>query len=170
MQRLMTMLAAAALAAVLWSPHVGAEPRTKTRAIRPDVELVVSVAAKGLGGQFRSVRDRDDRIRLLRDFVESVRFFPGDTGYFFVYDTTGVCVAHGVAPHLVGRSLIDYRDATGFAVIRAIVDKGLAGGGFVEYNWEKPDKPGTHEKLGYVMPIKGTEFIIGSGIYFLENK
>ncbi|MFH1913194.1 MAG: cache domain-containing protein [Pseudomonadota bacterium] len=146
----------------------GANASGKTRTIRPDVELVVTVAATGLGGLFESVTDRGERLRLLRAFVAASRFFPEKNGYFFVYDLQGVCVAHGSNPALIGRTLIDYEDEKGFPVIRAIVDAGQAGGGFLEYLWDKPDATGTHEKLGYVMPIPGTDFIIGSGLYISE--
>jgi two-component system NarL family sensor kinase len=170
MPRLLRVLAAFWLLTTLWPTAVAAEVRGKTQTTRPDVELVVTVAATGLGGQFATVSDRDEQIRLLRAFVASSRFFPENNGYFFVYDTKGVCVAHGSNPALVGRSLMDYRDGNGFPVIRAIVELGMAGGGFLEYQWEKPDAAGPHEKLGYVMPIPGTDFIIGSGLYLVEIK
>lgn len=168
MPRLFRTLAALCLLTALWPAGIAAEVRGKTRTTRPDVELVVTVAATGLGGQLAITADRDERIRLLRTFVASSRFFPEHNGYFFVYDTQGVCVAHGSSPALVGRSLMDYRDGNGFPVIRAIVELGMAGGGFLEYQWEKPETAGPHEKFGYVMPIPGTDFIIGSGLYLPE--
>jgi two-component system NarL family sensor kinase len=161
------VLAVFALVAVLWP--LAAQAQTKTRAIRPDLRLVVGVASAGLGGQLGHVQDREEQVRLLRDFVTAARFFPERNGYFFVYDVTGVCVAHGQQPSLVGRSLIDLKDKNGFLVVRALLDKAKAGGGFVEYYWEKPGMPGTYGKLGYVEPIPGTEFVIGSGIYLPEN-
>lgn len=168
MSHLLRAFAALCLLTAFWPTGGAAEVRGKTRTTRPDVELVVTVAATGLGGQLAIVTDRDEQIRLLRAFAASSRFFPEHNGYFFVYDTQGVCVAHGSNPALVGRSLMDYQDGNGFPVIRTIIELGMAGGGFLEYQWEKPDAAGPHEKLGYVMPIPGTDFIIGSGLYLPE--
>ncbi len=167
MTTLCRILAVFAVMAILLP--TASQAQTKTRPIRPDLRLVVGVAAGGLGGQLEHVQDREEQLRLLRDFVGAARFFPERNGYFFVYDATGVCVAHGEQPSLVGRSLIDLKDKNGFLVVRALLDKAKAGGGFVEYYWEKPGMPGTYGKLGYVEPIPGTEFVIGSGIYLLEN-
>ncbi|MUM76588.1 sodium:calcium antiporter [Pseudodesulfovibrio sp. F-1] len=155
------------LFALLAAP-CAAFPPGKTRPIRPDVELVVAVAATGLGGLFEIVRDRDERLRLLRSFVASSRFFPERNGYFFVYDSEGICVAHGSTPELIGRALMEYEDENGFPVIRALVELGRGGGGFLEYLWDKPGSTGPHEKLGYVLPIPNTDFIIGSGLYLPE--
>jgi len=157
------------LLALLAAP-ISALASGKARTIRPDVELVVTVAATGLGGLFEVVTDRAEQLRLLRAFVASSRFFPERDGYFFVYDPQGVCVAHGSTPELIGRSLIDYKDENGFPVIRTIVELGRVGGGFLEYRWDKPDAAGSHEKLGYVIPIPGTDFIIGSGLYLPEKQ
>jgi two-component system NarL family sensor kinase len=142
----------------------------RTGPIRPEVQLAVRVAAMGLAGQFVHVSDRDEQIRLIRSFVGAVRFFPENSSYYYVYDTSGVCIAHAVQPELVGRQLIDYRDSKGLLVIQALIKKARDGGGFVEFRWERPDKPGTYEKLGYVEPIPGTDFLIGSGIYLPETQ
>lgn len=149
------------------APPVGAA-QGKTRAVRTDARLAVQVAASGLGGLVAGTEDREEQVRLIREFVAASRFFPDGDGYFFVYDTAGVCVAHGAQPNLVGRNLLDYRDKNGFAVIRAIIEKGTAGGGYVEYLWPRPNVEGTFEKLAYVEPIPGTNFIIGAGLYFLD--
>ncbi|WP_285905867.1 cache domain-containing protein [Pseudodesulfovibrio pelocollis] len=158
-----------AVALAVWClVGLSVEVSAGARTARSDVELVVTVAATGLAGQVQGVADREEQLRVIGKFVTASRFFADNTGYFFVYDTKGVCVAHGSTPALVGRSLIDYEDEKGFPVIRAIVDTGRAGGGFLEYLWDKPDAAGSHEKLGYVMPIPGTDFIIGSGLYLSE--
>jgi methyl-accepting chemotaxis protein len=41
------------------------------------------------------------------------------------------------------------------------------GGGFVEYSWVNPSATTNDEqkKIGYVEPIPGTNYFIGSGVY-----
>jgi signal transduction histidine kinase len=160
-------VAAVCLAAVLLV-SAGTGGHAETHVVRGDVKLVVQVAATGLGGLLSDVQNRSEQIRLIQDFVSSSRFFPDKDGYFYVYDTQGVCIAHGVQPQLVGRSLIDFKDKSGFAVIRAIIETGKAGGGYVEFYWHKPGVQGTFDKLGYVEMIPSTDFIIGSGLYFVD--
>lgn len=162
-------LVAVALAAwCLVGLSVGACAEARTA--RGDVELVVTAAASGLAGQVRGAADREAQLRVIGEFVAASRFFADNTGYFFVYDTKGVCVAHGCDPALIGRPLMGYKDGNGFPVIRTIVDTGRAGGGFLEYLWDKPDATGTHRKVAYVMPIPGTDFIIGSGLYLPDGQ
>lgn len=167
MGRMMRMGMGVACVALLVCNSVFAEP-LKTKAVRSDVRLVVQVASTGLGGLLADVQSRDERIRLVREFVSGSRFFPSKEGYFFVYDTKGVCIAHGVLPELEGQMLMDFKDKAGFPVVKAIVDTGKDGGGYIEYLWSKPGKEGTFEKLAYVERIPGTDFIIGSGLYFLD--
>lgn len=145
-----------------------ASAQESTPPLRTGVTLAVHVAATGLSGQIKLLEDKNEQIRLIREYVRTARFFADETGYFFVYDTTGVCIANGIQPEIEGKQLIDYQDKTGFPVIKNIVKLGQSGGGFVEYLWRHPDKKGTFEKLGYVEMIPETNYIIGSGLYFQD--
>lgn len=141
---------------------------TKTQAVRQDVELVVHVAAQGLGGILKNVQERQDQILMLREFVTPIRFFPDQSGYFYVLDMDGVCIAHAAQPFRDGQDMYDYKDAKGFLVVQEMIETAQKGGGFVEYNWDKPGSEGLFEKLGYVEPIPGTTYFIGAGIYLPE--
>lgn len=138
----------------------------KKNALRQDAELVVHTAALGLSGLLKDVETRPAQIEIIKKFVHETRFFEDETGYFFVLDLNGVCIAHGIQHELEGVHLMKAHDANGFYLFKRMVELHATGGGFVEYVWQKPDEPGTHQKLGYVEPIPGTEFIIGTGVYF----
>ena len=45
------------------------------------------------------------------------------------------------------------------------MDKGNAGGGFVEYIFEKPDHHNKERKLSYAYPFTGWNWIIMAGLY-----
>jgi len=139
--------------------------QAKKYAVRQDAQLVVRAAALGLSGVLKEVKGRSAQEEIIRQFVHSARFFPDDSGYFYVCDLDGVCIAHGDQPSLEGKDLIDNRDSSGLYITRAMLEKVEEGGGFVEYLWHKPGTVGEQPKLGYVMPIPGTEFFIGTGIY-----
>lgn len=169
MRRYLTAsMAIMALLLVMPTPAVAGNHPTKTQAIRQDVELVVHTAASGLGGLLQNVQKRKAQILMIRNFIHPIRFFPDASGYFFVFDTNGVCVAHAATPSLEGRDMSNFKDVKGFAVVEEMIKISEEGGGFIEYSWEKPGSDGYFQKLGYIEAIPGTEFIIGSGIYFPE--
>jgi signal transduction histidine kinase len=41
----------------------------------------------------------------------------------------------------------------------------IKGGGYVEFYWVKPGFKTEFKKLGYVEPIPGTNYFIGTGVY-----
>lgn len=127
--------------------------------------LAVHLAAQGLGGQCAAVADQNKRIRLIRAFIEPIRFYPDGSGYFYVYNYNCVNIAHATQKNLVGKDLSDYQDGKGKFVIRDLAKAARRGGEFVEYYWVKPGSEGEHLKIGYVEPIQGTDYFIGAGVY-----
>lgn len=125
----------------------------------------VHSAALGLGGIITNITNEKDRIELIRAFITPIRFYPDKSGYFYVYDTNCVNIAHAVQKDLQGKNLYDYQDIKGKFVIRELAAKAKEGGGFVEYYWVHPDSEGEHKKIGYVELIPGTSYFIGSGVY-----
>ncbi|WP_173086552.1 lactate permease LctP family transporter, partial [Fundidesulfovibrio magnetotacticus] len=81
--------------------------------------------------------------------------------YVFAYDFFGVNKALATNPALVGRNLIDMRDADGKDMIRDLIKVAQGGGGWYEYKWEG------HDKLSYVVKVDDTLWI-GSGDYKSE--
>jgi signal transduction histidine kinase len=127
--------------------------------------LAVNLAAQGLGGQCAAVADQKKWIRLIRAFIDPIRFYPDGSGYFYVYNYNCVNIAHATQKNLVGKDLSDFKDEKGKFVIRELVKAARKGGGFVEYYWIKPGAEGEHLKIGYVEPIPGTNCFIGTGVY-----
>jgi signal transduction histidine kinase len=127
--------------------------------------VVTHSFAVGLGGALANVRNEVDRIGLIRSFIGPVRFFPDNSGYFYVYDSKGVNIAHAVQKDLQGTNLWDYKDAKGKLVLQALLQASQKGGGFVDFYWARPGTKEQVAKLGYVEPIPGTDYFIGTGVY-----
>ncbi|MEN6617718.1 MAG: cache domain-containing protein [Syntrophorhabdus sp.] len=121
--------------------------------------------AAGLGGTLANIKGDKDRIDLIRSFIGPVRFFPDNSGYFYVYDSKCVNIAHAMQKDLEGKNLYDFKDAKGKFVIRALLEAAKKGGGFVDFYWVKPGTQKEAPKLGYVEPIPGTDYFIGTGVY-----
>lgn len=89
----------------------------------------------------------------------------GKDGYFFVYDLEGRSLMHPRQPELVGHNLWSLKDASGAPTIQRLIAAARAGGGYVQYAWEKPSLQQMTPKLGYVIALPRWNWIIGTGIY-----
>jgi signal transduction histidine kinase len=85
--------------------------------------------------------------------------------YPFIYDLSGVCVAHGARPALIGKNLIDIKDQDGSYLIREMIDlvKG-PGRGWIDYKWPTPQTNRIEDKSSYVEKL-GNDYFVGVGIY-----
>jgi len=81
-----------------------------------------------------------------------------------VIDMQGNTLAHGDNNKLIGRQLIDLKDAGGKRFIREFVDLANAkGNGWVDYQWANPVTGVLEEKTTYVQRVD--DIVIGCGIY-----
>jgi methyl-accepting chemotaxis protein len=86
-------------------------------------------------------------------------------GYFFAYDTNGVCVAQRPTPDKVGSSSWDLQDTDGVYLIRDLASAAKGGGGFVTYQYPKPGETQPSPKLSYAALVPGTDVFVGTGVY-----
>lgn len=128
-------------------------------------KTMVHGTSAGLAEVLKGVKGEKERIDMIRAFVGPVRFFPDNSGYFYVYDTSCVNIAHATQRELQGKNLYDHKDTKGKFVIRELNAAAKKGGGFVEFYWVKPGSKGETKKMGYVEPIPGTKYFIGTGVY-----
>ncbi len=128
----------------------------------------VHTAAVGLAAAMKALPTTQERISLIRTFIDPIRFNPDRLGYFYVYDYNCISIAHATQKDLVGQDLSNYQDTKGKYVIRELALAARNGGGYVEFYWVKPGATGEYRKLGYVEPIPETPYFIGSGVYLPE--
>lgn len=128
-------------------------------------QTVVHATALGLGEILKDVKTEEARIALVRAFVSPIRFYPDKSGYFYAYDFKCINIAHATQKDLQGKNLYDHKDVKGKYVIRELSAAAKKGGSFVEFYWVKPGTKGEKKKLGYVEPIPGTDYFIGTGVY-----
>ena len=119
--------------------------------------------ALSLGEVVGEVSDEADRIDIIREAVDPIRFEEDKSGYFFVYRGTTV-VTVPPKPALQGKDMSGAKDKNGVFFVRELADKAHGGGGFVHYVFPKPGA-GDQPKLGFAEMIPGTDMWIGTGIY-----
>lgn len=132
---------------------------------RDIAKTMVHGTATGLAEVLKGIKGEQERIGLVRTYISQIRFYPDNSGYFYVYDYNCVNVAHAIQKDLQGKNLFDHKDSRGKFVIRELSAAAKKGGGFVEFYWSKPGSKGESRKMGYVEPIPGTNYFIGSGVY-----
>lgn len=86
--------------------------------------------------------------------------------YIFVYDMQGtnLAIGNGNASKMVGKNLIEMRDADGRYIIKGFIELlNAKGKGWFDYKWPNPVSKAVEQKSGYVEKVD--DMIVGSGIY-----
>ncbi len=86
--------------------------------------------------------------------------------YVFLQKFDGNTIAHGGNKGLVGKNMIDLKDANGQAFIRSMIDTAKSkGSGWVDYMWTNPQSKKVEPKSTYVVKVPDFDGLIGVGIY-----
>ena len=97
--------------------------------------------------------------------LRNIRYEESKDGYIFGYHYDGTNVIMGPRPELEGKNLYDLKDPNGVPVIKGLIDNAKAGGGFLEYMWNKPSIKADAPKLSYAGAIEKFNWMIGTGFY-----
>lgn len=77
---------------------------------------------------------------------------------------SGVCVAHGARPALIGKNLITLKDQDGKSLVREMRDIAKdQGKGWFDYKWPNPLSSKIEDKASYVE--KMGDYWVGVGVY-----
>ena len=152
--RLLAYIAFAALIAVA-SPAPAAataEFGSKDEAVAMVKRVQAEFKKAGPDATFKAVSDKATKDFHDRDL------------YPFIYDLSGLCVAHGARPALIGKNLIDLKDQDGKFLIREMVTMSKGpGSGWIDYKWPNPISNKIEDKSSYVE--KMGDYFVGVGIY-----
>ena len=105
------------------------------------------------------------RERAFADFSRTDGGFVDGELYIFCQDVSGVVVAHGGNPKIVGRNMADVRGPDGRLPNVEINQLGLAqGSGWLEFRWPNPATKRIELKAAYVLKVDD-HTVCGSGYY-----
>jgi signal transduction histidine kinase len=156
----------AGMAVFIMSPRFAqAEDKAAIECYKETAKAVVHATAAGLGEILKDVKTEKERVDMIRSFINPIRFYSDKSGYFYVYDFSCLNIAHATQSDLPGKNLYDHKDVKGKFVIRELSAAAKKGGGYVEFYWVKPGSKNEFKKMGYVEPIPGTNYFIGTGVY-----
>ncbi len=146
------------LAAVLVATFLAVHPSgatefgTRDEAIAMVKRVQKMFAEAGVEATFRAVDDKSNPAFHDRDL------------YPFIYDLSGVCVAHGARPALIGKNLISLKDQNGIYLIQEMIALAKGpGSGWVDYKWPNPITNKIEDKASYIE--KMGDYFVGVGVY-----
>lgn len=120
-----------------------------------------AVAMVKRASAFLQSKGRDEAFR---HFNDPAGGFADRDLYIAVIEANGTMLAHGGNRRLIGKSLIDIKDADGRQFIRALLDTAhKQGSGWVDYKWPNPVTGQIETKSTYVEKVG--ELAILCGIY-----
>ena len=88
--------------------------------------------------------------KALAEFSNPKGQFVSGELYIFAVDSKGITVAHGANAKLIGKNMLDLKDANGKLFMQEIVKVGKQGNGWVEYKWTNPISSKIEPKIAYV--------------------
>lgn len=97
--------------------------------------------------------------------VNGLKYNKGE-GYFFGYNSDGLCMIHGAKPSAIGKNLIDTKDKNGVYLVKDIIKSAKSGQGFTSYTYlnKKTNNPNA-DKISYNIYLPKWDVSIGTGIY-----
>lgn len=146
------------------------------------IRLVFALAAlMGLGAAHGEERGtRDEAVAMVKRAVAYIKAngrdkafaeFNNPNGgfrdrdlYILVYDFNGTKLAHGANPKMMGKNLLELRDADGKYMVKEFIQTAnTRGKGWVDYHWLNPATRAVEEKSTYVEKLD--DLVIGCGVY-----
>jgi cytochrome c len=136
----------------MFQPAIAAEFGTKDEAVAMVKRVQELFKKEGPALTFKAVSDKSTKEFHDRDL------------YPFIYDMSGLNVAHGARPALIGKHLIGLKDQDGKYLIREMVDIANGpGSGWIDYKWPNPITNKIEDKSSYIE--KMADYFVGVGIY-----
>jgi len=93
-------------------------------------------------------------------FNNDKEFLKGDL-YLFVFNSKGICLAHGDQDELIWKDLSAMKDSFGVPIVQAVLEKARQGGGWITFQWRNATS------IAYIKEVKkdGETYVVGSGYY-----
>ena len=89
-------------------------------------------------------------------------FVSGDL-YVMCYDMEGNNKCHGSNAKLIGKNLLEIKDADGKFIVKSFIEAANKGKGWVDYKWPNATTKAIENKSTYVEKVD--DILIGVGIY-----
>ncbi len=99
------------------------------------------------------------------DAIEYMRDKRDGSGYIFIYDFNGTCIADPILKENKGKNLLNLTILQKRPIKELIEVSKQPGGGYVSYFWNKPTTHEISPKLSYAKAFEPFGWMVGSGVY-----
>lgn len=130
--------------------------------IKEQAESAISVLQNVYNKQLAGVYTKAEAEMIAADLLRNMQY--GDNGYFWADTTDGTCVVL-LGNATEGTNRADAKDANGFALIQAIKEQALNGGGYTDYAFPKAGETDPLPKRGYSLYFEPFDWVVGTGNY-----
>jgi len=102
-----------------------------------------------------------------KDFTSDKANWTKKDLYVLATSFSGNTLAHGGNAKLVGKGMLEVKDANGLAFVAKMIEtaKSPAGKGWVDYDWPHPQTKKIEGKSTYVIKLPSGDAFVGVGIY-----
>lgn len=90
------------------------------------------------------------------------------SSYIFIYTLEGSNISDPNKPKNLNKKMSQLKNANGFDVLGALIEKAKTGGGYVEYFWDNPVTKKISKKISYVTGFEPYGWLVGTGVYLDE--
>lgn len=98
--------------------------------------------------------------------INNIRYGTNSNGYLFAGSWTGINLAHGAQPDLIGTDILDFEDSRGNKTSQMIIAASKKkDGGYANFWWRKPDTGKESPKIAYAKSVPGWELFVATGVY-----
>ncbi|CAH2214889.1 sensor domain-containing diguanylate cyclase [Tepidibacter aestuarii] len=103
----------------------------------------------------------------VKEFVSRIHFGYNDEQYIFIMTYDGIELANGKYLELVGKDMLEIKDADGVKVSQRLIKSAKENeyGVYLTQKWIKDTDNLDHDKLYFAKPVPEWEWVIGSGVY-----
>ncbi|WP_299007397.1 cache domain-containing protein [uncultured Shewanella sp.] len=129
---------------------------------------VTTTLSEAFAAVFNDIYTQEsDQITFSKIFIDYIRFFEDQSGYFFILDDAGTVISHGTDDTLEGEDMWDLQDSTGDYFVQGLIQTAEENseGGFYQYYWENPATGEDEEKISFIIRIPDTDYFIAAGVY-----
>ncbi|MCX6161280.1 MAG: cache domain-containing protein [Ignavibacteriae bacterium] len=131
--------------------------------VKSEVETAVSMLMAIFTRSQQGEMTLDKAKELGAGILRELRY--GTDGYFWADTFDGVNVVLYGKKDVEGRNRLEDKDENGKFYVKEFLEKGRAGGGYVEYFFVKKGQTTQQPKRSYVLKFEPFGWVIGSGYY-----
>jgi cytochrome c len=135
---------------------VAAPLAARANGTRPEAEAMVEKAA--------TLLTQEGKDKAFVTFNDHSGGFVKDDLYIFVLDMNGTNMANGANNALIGKTLLNFKDADGKLFVQELISLAQTKGeGWVDYKWSDPVTKKIEAKSSFIKKVG--DYVIGCGVY-----